>query len=463
MALLCVAGATAEERTDASGQWQYELVGGGAMIIRSLEIIDFEEAPDVEFYIPSELDGYPVTGVGAEAFDDCFLGGGVVIFPAGITNIGEGAITDYGGCDYTTMAVTKGSAAEQYAKDNGIAYFVIDATGQWKYTVFDESRWWEALDFYPNRWPEDTLRIGEATIVGFVQAPSGDLLIPSEVDGYPVTGIRNWVYECPCDSEPDLPSYHALTGVTIPPGVTHIGYGAFWECENLSVVNIPDSVTHIDEYAFWRCGITSITIPASVNQIAWNPFVGSALTRFDVSPLNPVYEQINGVLFDKQQKTLVSYPSAKKGPYVIPEGVTSIGERAFYECSGITNLTIPASFDSIEWNPFVGGAISGFDVSLDSSIYEQIDGVLFDKQQKALVSYPGAREGSYVIPDGVTGIGSLAFYECGGITTVTIPGSVTTIGWAAFEDCDTVVLHVQPGSYAEEYAKRERIAYVYSE
>ena len=157
----------------------------------------------------------------------------------------------------------------------------------------------------------------------------------------------------------------------------------FFGCENLTDVTLPDSVTHIGDYAFYQCGITSMNIPAGVNNIAGTSFYGCVLTHFDVSPDNPVYEQIDGVLFDKQQKKLLSYPSARTGPYTVPEGVTSIAGYAFFKSDGLT--------------------------------------------------------------------------------TVTIPSSVTDINWGTFEGCDDVVLIVQAGSYAEEYAIDNDIAYIYSE
>ena len=217
---------------------------------------------------------------------------------------------------------------------------------------FDESDWWEEVISAASRWWKNAHGIGSATIVGFMEAPNGDLLIPSEVDGYPVTGIRNWLYTCPCGGEPTFTKNPALTSVTIPDNITSIGYGAFMECANLTDVTIPDSVTHIGEYAFWRSGITGMSIPASVNSIDDNPFVGCPLARFDVSPDNPIYVQIDGVLFDKRQKMLVSYPSAREGPYAIPEGVTSIGDKAFYECGYLTSVTIPASVTDIGYAAF---------------------------------------------------------------------------------------------------------------
>ena len=77
------------------------------------------------------------------------------------------------------------------------------------------------------------------------------------------------------------------------------------------------------------------------------------------------------MLFNKSQTTLIQFPGGRTGNYTIPNGVTSIGDWAFFSCSGLTNVTIP---------------------------------------------------------DSVNNIGVGAFYECSGLTNVTIGNSVISIG-----------------------------------
>ena len=59
------------------------------------------------------------------------------------------------------------------------------------------------------------------------------------------------------------------------------------------------------------------------------------------------YSSVNGVLFDKSQTTLIQFPGGIGGSYTIPASVTSIGDYAFDDCTGLTSVTIPSSVTSI--------------------------------------------------------------------------------------------------------------------
>ncbi len=96
----------------------------------------------------------------------------------------------------------------------------------------------------------------------------------------------------------------------------------------------------------------------------------------------------------------------------IPEGVTSIGDVAFYNCTGLTSVTIPASVTSIGYSAF----------------------------------YNCTGLTSVTIPEGVTSIGNYAFYNCIGMTSVTIPSSVTAIGDYAFYNCTGLTSVMIPSS-----------------
>ena len=112
------------------------------------------------------------------------------------------------------------------------------------------------------KWEEN--EDGGVTITGYT-GNSGDIVIPAEIDGKPVTKIGDDAFEW-CTG---------LTSVTIPDGVTSIGEGAFTYCTGLTSVTIPESVTEIGSFAFADCtGLTNVTIPDSVTYIGSYAFNG---------------------------------------------------------------------------------------------------------------------------------------------------------------------------------------------
>ncbi len=271
-----------------------------------------------------------------------------------------------------------------------------DAGGQWKYVLTDDG----------------------ATITGCVGEPAEDLVFPSELDGNAVTCIGSWASD-------DM----SLTSVTIPDSVTRIGARAFaWYCLGFTSITIPDSVTSIGDGAFYYCDLKSVTIPAGVTHIGRNPFEGCPLTGIDVAADNPVYEQVDGVLFDKKQKTLVAYPHGKaENAYAIPEGVLHIGDAAFSNGLRLESVSIP------------DGVVSIGDMAFWACVNLT----------------------SVTIPNGVTSIGEMAFDECDKLTSVTLPDSVVSIGEEAFGWGSEVTLYVKAGSYAEKYAEENDIPYVF--
>ena len=298
------------------------------------------------------------------------------------------------------------------------------------------------------------IKNGEVTITDCDKSITGELIIPSEIEGYPVVSIGGYAFE----------NCNSLISITIPDSVTSIGDSAFEFCTALTSITIPDSVTSIGDKAFYGCsGLTSITIPEGVKSIPlwafydcislksielpnslecidYSAFAGcislksifipdkvdcigtqahdynpemwlfssafcrcTSLTEITVDKNNPYYcSDSDGVLYNKDKTALVRYPAGnKKTNFIIPTSVTTIEDDAFCENTSLTSIVVPDSVTSI-----------------GSSAFQSCSGLT-----------------SITIPDSVTSIDWRAFGDCTGLKFITLPDSVTSIGWGAFGDC----------------------------
>ena len=141
-----------------------------------------------------------------------------------------------------------------------------------------------------------------------------------------------------------------VTSITIPGTVTSIGSGAFYQCYELTNVTLNSGVVSLSgEHIFGGCDkLKSITIPDSVTNINALAFGASSLEEINVDNNNLYYCSVDGILFNKAASALLGYPRLKSGTsYTIPNGVTTIGEHAFNETTGLTTITIPNGVTSI--------------------------------------------------------------------------------------------------------------------
>ncbi|MBE6926124.1 MAG: hypothetical protein E7461_04690 [Ruminococcaceae bacterium] len=338
---------------------------------KSYEVTGIGSCSDTEIIIPPENEGLPVTGIGDYAFNRCTSLTGITI-PNSVTSIGEYAF------EYCTSLT-------------GITI------------------------------PNSVTSIGDDAFRSCTSLTS--LTIPNRV-----TSIGDSAF-WGCTS---------LTGITIPNSVTSIGDYAFSMCTRLTDITIPNSVTSIGWHAFYKCtSLTGITIPNSVTSIYTNAFEGcTSLVRISVDGKNPSYSSDKfGVLFNKSKSRLIAAPGAISGAYSIPSSVTSIGDRAFYDCTSLTVVTIPDSVTSIGSCAFLC-CTSLTRITIPNSVTS-----IGDSAFQGCTSLAGI-----TIPNNVTSIGGSAFQGCTSLTGITIPSSVTSIGTSAFEYCTSLTGITIPSS-----------------
>ena len=288
-------------------------------------------------------------------------------------------------------------------------------------------------------------------------------------------GTANGPFAYPANEIPYIAFYiipcqgkNFLKSITLPTTITSIGMQAFGNSQYLKTINISSLVNSIADRAFELC-----------------------VAFINVDSNNPNYSSVDGVLFNKNQTTIIHCPVSKTGNYTIPAtvnsiaprafwgctklaavtippsvnsigdfafweckglanvnippSITSIGECAFWKCKSLTNINIPSSITSIGNAAFA--ASSGLvNADAGNSKYSSIDGILFNKTQTELLHCPTSINGRYIIPSSVTSIGNSAFYNCNGLTSMDIPLSVISIESNAFTECSNLISVTIPSS-----------------
>ena len=202
--------------------------------------------------------------------------------------------------------------------------------------------------------------------------------------------------------------------ITLPEGVTSIGYSAFNDCDSLMSVSLPESLTAIDGAAFWNCGkLDSLYIPRGVNSIAQCITAAcSGLKSLVIDSENPIYDSrdgCNAIILTAENKLIQGSPTA-----FIPESVTAIGDYAFWATYIPETFTIPNSVKTIGDKAFMGSS-------------KLVD---------------------LVLPDSTEWIGDQSFKGCQSLASLTLPASLAHIGDEAFYGCQELrnvkVYHTEP-------------------
>ena len=309
-----------------------------------------------------------------------------------------------------------------------------------------------------------TVSPGETIITDVKTDISGDVVIPSELGGYPVTEIAYDAFQY-CQ---------LITSVTIPDSVRIIGESAFSYCIFLTSVTIPKNVTLIDESVFSNCtSLTTVTLHSGITRIGVNAFYdciflervyykgfkadkakmtinsgNSSLTNakwyYDECSEH-IYDNISDAECNKcgavryytytvsnGEATITACDENISGDVTIPSTlggypVTKISDFAFQGCNSLNSVTIPDSVTSFGDEVFVG--------------CNYLTSISFGNNLKYMGYAPfyGCKSlKNVILPDNLILVPMLAFYECTSLESIIIPDGVTGIGDSAFAGCSSL-------------------------
>ncbi|MBO5575778.1 MAG: leucine-rich repeat protein [Ruminococcus sp.] len=416
--------ASAESETQKSGDYEYRVLDNG-----TAEITKYSGKAET-LNIPSTLGGKTVSSIGMMAFAGCSCKS--VTIPNSVTNI---EIAAFERCTKLTSIIIPNSMTYIGRSMFNFCISLKTVNIPNSVTTIGASAFVNCSNLESVKIPSGLKGIGDGAFANCEKLKS--ITIPSGV-----TYLGMYAFQ-DCKS---------LTSVTIPNGITKIASGVFLSCTGLSNVSIPSSVTSIEYQAFSGCtSLTSVTIPNGVTEIGNCAFQDCTMLTSLTIPSS--VESIGNDAIDKKCKIICEKGSkAEKyakdngldynysdGDYLYKEladgnveitgykgkasalsipstlggkKVTTIGVRAFKNCTSIKSVTIPDSVTSI-------------------AIY-------------AFQSCSGLT--SITIPNGVKIIKASTFQNCTGLTSVTIPKSVTEIEPQAFLNCDSLKTVTIPSS-----------------
>ncbi|EOS44876.1 hypothetical protein C810_03120 [Lachnospiraceae bacterium A2] len=246
----------------------------------------------------------------------------------------------------------------------------------------------------------------------------GEVTIPAQVNGIPVTGIKEQLFE----------DEFSLKKVTILADIKEIGKFTFYGCSNLKEVVFPEGLETIELTAFGGCSqLEEIVFPEGLKTIGQSAFTGCSSLKSIQIPLSVT--EVRMCAFES---------CTALESLTFQEGETTekrkIGVLAFRGCTSLKEVVLPAGME-IEGGAF-GGCTSLTEYKVqEGSAYEIFDKCLYEKGRAKLVAYPAGKGAEVTFPEEITAIGVRAFDGCANLENVEIPDTVTEIGFYAFDEC----------------------------
>ena len=231
-----------------------------------------------------------------------------------------------------------------------------------------------------------------------------------------------------------------LTDVQISESVTYIGSSAFYNCQQLTRVELPDGLPWISKNTFRDCyNLVDVNFPAGLEGIDDHAFRNTGITN---AVIPEGVESIGESAFQD---------CTDLASLTLPDSLTTIYSWAFWNCDSLERVEIPANVDTIVKQVFTEcDSLQEIVVDDDNSEYSSgADNVLYNKDGTILIQVPGGITGEYTVADGVEIIHYDAFHCCRGITGVTMPEGVTTILHSAMAEMDELLWIKIPASVTQ--------------
>ncbi len=239
----------------------------------------------------------------------------------------------------------------------------------------------------------------QCRVLGFAEEAATSVTIPNEVNGYAVTGIAPGAFS----------RLETLEQVTFPAGLQIVGDNAFYNCTALREIVLEEGLNRICWNAFYGCvNLRRVVLPASLERVDRDAFCNcKVLTTVEISDLEAwcridfelYHDEFNSNPLWYAKKLLLNGEPLTEA--VLPDGLTEIGDSAFYGCETLERVSIPDSVTEIGKYAFAR-----------CTSLEEI-----------------------VLPDHVRIVGERAFYDCSGLKTATLGNSLQTLDSFAFAEC----------------------------
>ncbi len=271
----------------------------------------------------------------------------------------------------------------------------------------------------------------------FANSGLTEISIPKEIE----TIANQAFYKC-----------EALKKIDFSDGVKEIKEAAFSYCSALEEIHLSKVLTKIGKEAFYACSsLTEVTLPKKLINIGEDAFGAcKALKEIKVEAGNTAFTSIDGVLFNKEKTTLLTFPFANTANYQVPVGTTKIAPSAFSECNKLASIQFPNTLIEIGSEAFYK-CLKLENITFPSSITAVGEGALYGCEgllqvelSKSMTIIPDnllskcTKLQKIKIPEGINKIAYQAFSNCSSLTQVEIPASVNNIESESFKACESL-------------------------